>query len=219
MGEVFWVRHGQASFGTEDYDRLTKTGTEQARMLGEYVKANAIQFDVAVTGTLKRQLDTLNHMGISYSDQKYIPSLLANEFDFETLMQVYAQYQPCDSNLLKSSKSEYFRALRVAFQRWSQGEFSGHLEPYEDFSQRVTELRSLVCHSGHQKVLVISSGGVIATVLGQLLNVPISNVIELNLQMKNTGISRCFFNRNTMRISSFNESPHIGHHQDQYITY
>ena len=34
MGVVLLVRHGQASFGAEDYDVLSETGWEQARLLG-----------------------------------------------------------------------------------------------------------------------------------------------------------------------------------------
>jgi broad specificity phosphatase PhoE len=36
MREIYVVRHGQASFGTDDYDRLTEIGFAQARLLGAY---------------------------------------------------------------------------------------------------------------------------------------------------------------------------------------
>ena len=34
MGVLLLVRHGQASFGTADYDVLSETGWEQGRLLG-----------------------------------------------------------------------------------------------------------------------------------------------------------------------------------------
>ena len=37
MANLFLVRHGQASFGADDYDRLSPTGHEQSRLLGEYL--------------------------------------------------------------------------------------------------------------------------------------------------------------------------------------
>ena len=33
---IVLVRHGQASFGADDYDRLSALGTEQARLLGQW---------------------------------------------------------------------------------------------------------------------------------------------------------------------------------------
>ena len=34
MGAIYLVRHGQAAFGTDDYDRLTEIGYTQAHLLG-----------------------------------------------------------------------------------------------------------------------------------------------------------------------------------------
>jgi len=36
MGAIYLVRHGQAAFGTDDYDRLTEIGYTQARLLGGF---------------------------------------------------------------------------------------------------------------------------------------------------------------------------------------
>ena len=33
MSEIYFVRHGQASFGSEDYDRLSPLGVRQAQVL------------------------------------------------------------------------------------------------------------------------------------------------------------------------------------------
>ena len=37
MAELYLVRHAQASFGTDDYDRLSQLGHRQSRWLGEYL--------------------------------------------------------------------------------------------------------------------------------------------------------------------------------------
>ncbi len=36
MGTLYLVRHGQASFGADDYDQLSARGMEQAERLGQY---------------------------------------------------------------------------------------------------------------------------------------------------------------------------------------
>ena len=58
MAMVLLVRHGQAAFGTEHYDRLSDQGRQQARWLGEYLAARGLRFRTVVAGTLARQRDT-----------------------------------------------------------------------------------------------------------------------------------------------------------------
>lgn len=45
MAELYLVRHGQASFGTENYDRLSALGEQQGVWLGEYFARQDIVFD------------------------------------------------------------------------------------------------------------------------------------------------------------------------------
>jgi hypothetical protein len=44
MGTIYVVRHAQAAFGT-DYDRLTQTGFEQARLHGAYFGLRQVRSD------------------------------------------------------------------------------------------------------------------------------------------------------------------------------
>ena len=52
MGNLYLVRHGQASFGAEDYDNLSELGCKQAVRLGEYFRENGQLFDTVFTGPL-----------------------------------------------------------------------------------------------------------------------------------------------------------------------
>ena len=58
MATIYLVRHGQASFGAEDYDALSELGCRQAQVLGEYFRDCDIRLDAAYCGDLKRQRDT-----------------------------------------------------------------------------------------------------------------------------------------------------------------
>ena len=58
MGNLYLVRHGQASFGAEDYDNLSELGRKQAVRLGEYFRDNGQSFDTVFTGTLRRHGQT-----------------------------------------------------------------------------------------------------------------------------------------------------------------
>ncbi|MBW1898934.1 MAG: histidine phosphatase family protein, partial [Deltaproteobacteria bacterium] len=52
------IRHGQASFGKENYDQLSKRGVDQSRILAEYLFGLGLRFDVLYAGTMKRHLET-----------------------------------------------------------------------------------------------------------------------------------------------------------------
>ena len=58
MGAIHLVRHGQASFGSGDYDRLSETGHLQARLAGEDMAARGLRPDVIIHGGLRRQRET-----------------------------------------------------------------------------------------------------------------------------------------------------------------
>ena len=61
MPEITLVRHGQAkqnATSEEDYDRLSELGRTQAKWVGEHFRKLKLSYDVIVTGTLTRQIDT-----------------------------------------------------------------------------------------------------------------------------------------------------------------
>ena len=37
MSEIYFIRHGQASFGEENYDRLSDLGVKQAKYLARHL--------------------------------------------------------------------------------------------------------------------------------------------------------------------------------------
>ena len=48
MSQVLLVRHGQASWGSDDYDVLSDLGERQSRMLGEALAARGVVPDLVV---------------------------------------------------------------------------------------------------------------------------------------------------------------------------
>lgn len=59
MGTIYLVRHGQASFGADNYDQLSALGLQQAQQLGRYWQERGMRFDAVYTGTLQRHVQTL----------------------------------------------------------------------------------------------------------------------------------------------------------------
>ena len=58
MAELVLVRHGQASFGADDYDKLSELGWRQSRWLGEHFARRGAAFDLVVRGSLRRHAET-----------------------------------------------------------------------------------------------------------------------------------------------------------------
>ena len=58
MSAIYLIRHGQASFGDGDYDRLSALGIEQSRVLGEALRARVPQVDLVVCGGMQRHRQT-----------------------------------------------------------------------------------------------------------------------------------------------------------------
>ena len=86
MAELFLVRHGQASFGTGNYDRLSALGERQGVWLGEYFAERGIAFDRVVTGSMRRHRQTADAIfrGLG-SSAGYDEDPGLNEYDFRAL--------------------------------------------------------------------------------------------------------------------------------------
>ena len=213
MSEIYFVRHGQASFGSSNYDQLSELGHEQARLLGEYFREREMHFDHIVTGDMVRHRETAEGicvgMGLEAQQFEVYPQL--NEFDFHSMVRAYTTQFPDQALPEKPVAKDFFQRLKKGILLWSTNELQGELsETWASFEQRLLAFRESVMqrHAG-QRVLAVSSGGAIAMLVRQLLQAPESVMVDLNLQTRNTAVTHCHFSRKAMRLSSFNNLPHL----------
>ncbi|MBR8138382.1 histidine phosphatase family protein [Burkholderia cenocepacia] len=212
MAELFLVRHGQASFGTDDYDRLSAAGDQQGVWLGEYFARQGLTFDRVICGTMNRHAQTvaailrgMDREGVAVDRH---PGL--NEYDFHGLFAAAASDYPEIARLAAGSMKEHFRALRQVLQLWTEDKLGDAApETWARFQQRVADARAAIRHGGGQRVLVVSSGGPIAVTVQQVLAAPPSSAIALNLQIRNSSLSQFFFNAEAFHLASFNGIPHL----------
>lgn len=222
MTELYLIRHAQASFGAENYDKLSELGHQQSCWLGEYLAEQSLNFDHVVLGGLVRHRETLEglHQGISAHPRfaeldatlgraSVLPHL--NEFDFKSVAEAFITQNPEHTLSANASKAEFFTVFKKAVYAWSQGELDEHVpERWDEFQGRVADFQSLMCndHVG-KKILAVTSGGAIGMAVSQMLGASNESMIELNLQIRNTSITHCFFNKNKVRLHSFNHVPHL----------
>ena len=212
MPELILVRHGQASFGADDYDKLSELGWRQSRWLGEYFAERGITFDVQVRGSLRRHTETL--AGIAEGMGRPIDGTedaRLNEYDSHSLLQAHLKGKPMPQG---SDRREHFRILREAMYAWADGTLAGapagypH-EPFAEFRGRVLAALGALRASKAKRVLVVSSGGPISTILAEVLGMPLRGVVDLNLQTRNTGISELQAGASRIHCVSFNNVPHL----------
>lgn len=211
MAEFYLVRHGQASFGTDDYDRLSALGRQQSLWLGQYFAERGITFDQIIIGDQLRHLQTAEEicrgMGCSLSFTKY-PEL--NEYDFHALYTEASKDNAELRNLAAGDQRDFYKGLKQVLKLWSTGRLTGPIpESWQAFTQRISHARHLIQRSGAQSLLVVSSGGAIGMMAQQVLGAPAETAIELNLQIKNASFSHYYFNEHTVRLASFNSTPHL----------
>jgi broad specificity phosphatase PhoE len=212
MAELYLVRHGQASLGADDYDQLSDAGEQQGIWLGEYFAQRDIEFDRVMTGTLRRHAQTADAirrgLGVPRIDCEIHPGL--DEYDFHALFRALGDEHGALAERATRSPRDFFKALREVLQLWTEGALDGRApETWVAFQQRVAEARGAIQQGSGQRVLVVSSGGVIAALTQQVLQAPAATAIALNMQIRNSSVSHYFFNRDTLHLSSFNGIGHL----------
>jgi broad specificity phosphatase PhoE len=91
---------------------------------------------------------------------------------------------------------------------------------YVDFVQGVTSALDHIRQEFQGNVLLVSSGGPIATAVAHVLHTSPETSIELNMRMRNSAMTEFSFNPKRHSLISFNGVPHLESpsHKD-WITY
>ena len=203
MGEIVLVRHGQASFGTGDYDRLSPLGHEQARWLGEYMGAHDIRADRVIHGALRRQRETAEGiLGVIGGAAETDPRL--DEFHYFELEQEYVRNTGAGP---AGSREEFLRQFPLVYQEWEAGRLAGG-ETHDAFTARVAGVVDDALAAGGTSLLV-TSGGVIGTAVRRVLGLDAEATAHLLLSIHNASVHRLEWEAGRLRLALFNASPHL----------
>jgi broad specificity phosphatase PhoE len=211
MGTLYLVRHGQASLTAEDYDQLSPLGQQQSLALGQYWAARGLRVDAVITGTLRRHAQTW--AGIAAGAQwptDALPWPGLNEYDSAAVIQT-VHPQPLTRPDTPERYRQHFRLLRDGLALWMAGTASpAGMPSYSDFVQGVTSALHHVRrqHLG-QRVLVVSSGGPIATAVGHVLGLSPEATIGLNMRLRNSAVTELTFSARRYELLTFNTLPHL----------
>jgi broad specificity phosphatase PhoE len=220
MAVVLLVRHGQASFGGDDYDRLSERGQRQSRIVGRRLAAIG-PVDRVVHGTLRRQAQTadecLPELG---TDPARSEDRRWNEYDGADLFRPL----PVEGTLAETgdARRAFQARLEQAIERWTSGRHDGDYdEPYPAFHARTrAALDDLVADLGRSEtVAVFTSGGVIAALCSQWLGSDARGWAALNRVVVNSSISKLVHGRSGTNLVTVNDHAHLENQPRELLTY
>jgi broad specificity phosphatase PhoE len=221
MGNLYLVRHGQASFGAADYDQLSALGARQCVRLGEYFRGKGLVFDAVIRGSLRRHEQSLAGIveGLGQSPTLTVAPGL-NEYDSEALIAAI-HADPLSAPASPEAYRHHFRLLRQGLARWIEGRTAPVGMPsHADFVAAIVAVLDQIRQRHDGNVLLVSSGGPIATAVAHVLDAPRQTAIELNMRIRNSAITEFAFTPKRHMLQVFNHLPHLDQAEySDWVTY
>ncbi|MGH8176538.1 MAG: histidine phosphatase family protein [Steroidobacter sp.] len=231
MSTIYLIRHGQGSFGTDNYDQLSATGREQARILGVHLVESAERIDRIYSGSLNRQRETADLIAGAFGGSA--PPITIepafDEYDSDAILRCFAasltpqQLEDAGWPGLRVDRRRFQFFLERAARAWVEAQIAADdMLPWKGFHGRIiAAVRNIMQAEGRSKTLAIStSGGVIGTIVAHVLGLSNHVGVELNWAVHNASITRLIYNADKVTLSMFNALPHLDREgRRELITY
>ncbi|WP_439107846.1 histidine phosphatase family protein [Congregibacter sp.] len=216
MATIYLIRHGQASFGAENYDELSPLGRLQATLTGEYLARTGVVFDAAYCGPLERQKDTA---ALALAGQAAVVPLIEdqrleevrNDEHLEYLLPKVLETRPeikavVDQGL--DSSKRFQKVIEAVFNYWVSPECDEPaIQSWAEYSEGVhSMLRDIITNQGGGKTIgVFTSGGTIAALTAAVLKLPGSATYQFYEPVFNCSVTQLFYSSDRVSLSYFND--------------
>jgi broad specificity phosphatase PhoE len=230
MSRLILVRHSQASFLADNYDRLSPLGERQARALGKHWARLGTSFDEVVVGPRERQIKTEQIVrSICSANGKPWPAAeVRSEFDEHCVDQLLGR--PLEELVrhhphLQALASDYRNAVapdqvQRSFQRlfesichlWcNAAPGTEAIESWNAFQTRVESgLRRILDSPGKNRTIVVfTSVGNITVALGLALRCSPAQALEIGWRLKNCSVTELIFSGQRVTLDQFNSHAHL----------
>ncbi len=230
MSLLYIVRHGQASFFSDDYDRLSDKGIEQSQLLGEYWQENGVEIDEVFSGTFRRQMQTAKGCGETFASRgKNWPQTQIleglNEYSADEMMdklkqelvekhdrvwKLYDQYEAASEE--RERYRAFHRLLETVMEYYIAGEYeSNGFETWRQFHDRVNDAYRFIRNvkGRGRKIAVFTSGGPIGVSIQTCLQAPEREAAQLNWRFYNASVTQFTFSEKRISLDHFNSIPHL----------
>ena len=235
MSIIYVIRHAQASFGEQNYDRLSETGKCQAQILADHFAALGLEFDAIYMGRQVRHEETLAPLLDRFSENRrprppVVKTDSFNEYDSETIIATLIPEMIRQDPTFETAVAGMFvdrRAFQKVYgtlmEKWIRGEYaSTDLESWPLYFRRVADgVREIMQDQGSGKtVALFTSGGPIAIWVQQALGLADHTTLTLTWQIMNTSVTRFKFSGDRLTLFGFNDIGHLERTKDRrLITY
>jgi broad specificity phosphatase PhoE len=226
VGLLVLVRHGQASLFTDNYDRLSPLGEQQARLLGEHWKKLGEAFDEVITGPRQRQIDTARivaeTMGtlpsprvVEHFDEMHAEELLRKKLPELSLQHASLRALIADLSSTSDRAGQlkgFQRVFEAVMGMWIRGEIDApEVESWQAFCARVASgIGSLRAGDARgRRVVAFTSAGTIAAAMRSALDLSDEKMLDLAGVIHNASITELAFTRTRLTPMTFNALPHI----------
>ena len=223
MGQIYLVRHGQASFNADDYDQLSPLGAQQARHLGDWFARCSRSVDALHLGTLRRHRQTAEHFIETLRADLRAPGEPGvdagfDEYDHEAILLAARRdlSTPAELRAWTARQPHPRRAFQQLFaealQRWVAGRHDAdYAESWVGFRSRcMAALQRSIEAAGASKTLVIvTSGGPISGICQALMELTDRGTCELCFSLANSGVTRLLYSGSRLGVDHLNSVAHL----------
>ena len=220
MANLLIVRHGQASFGAENYDQLSPLGQRQADLTGEFLRQMGTRFSAAYSGDLSRQRET----GQRVLDQlEQAPELIVDsrfnevqtDEQIEVMMPLLVERDARFADLVAAMDTDtksFQKIIETVFNYWVSPECDvSNIQSWKDYHGGVVSAfeGAMASAASGTDTAIFTSGGTIATIVGHVLKLTSDRVYEFYEPVFNCSITRIIFNSRKCSLSTFNDVGHL----------
>jgi broad specificity phosphatase PhoE len=213
MPSILLIRHGQASYGAEDYDVLSEIGHRQSAALAAELQRRGVVPDRIVCGGLARQRDTAAAFAATSGVTVEVDPGW-DEYDSHDILTHHSttDVRPDGPGGTMVTSRDFQELLDGALVDWITAGADGPAdEPWPAFDARVRGALERVVGglASGQTAFVCSSGGAIGGLCAALLSMPSTGLVTFNRVAVNTGIARLVSGRSGVTLVSINEHGHL----------
>lgn len=204
MSHITLIRHGQANTEARDeasYDRLSPLGRRQSEWLGAHLRDSGSHHARVYSGTLIRHAETVQGMGLN----SVIRDPRLNELEYFTMARLLEQQKGIPVPLAREG---FIQHLPVVFAAWQNDEIEDPPESFANFETRVNAALTEIA-AGDGPALVVTSGGLIAMAMRQVLELEIPAMARMALAIMNTSMHRLYPIGDRLSPVLFNAVPHL----------
>jgi broad specificity phosphatase PhoE len=230
MSLLYLIRHAQASFLHENYDKLSPLGEQQSRTLGQYWAARKLKFDRIATGPCQRQKHTADLISQAYKEanlnspasqvlpefdeyqaeavlKRTLPHLLQTD---DAIAKLQAAFKSSTTNT--EQRKHFQKLFESVIHKWVRGEITAQgVETWQEFKLRVNNGLKKFLSQGQrgETTAIFTSGGPIAIALQSALNLTDESTLGVSWMSQNSSWSEFLYGADRFTLSTFNSHPHI----------